>query len=672
MGKIVFFLRVSTIQQSLDSQYDSLLAFATSYLRGKDAYYINGIPKQDIIKIEYKESGKKLREEERKGIQDFKNLCESGETISYTFVWEISRIARDAEIVQSFSNYLKYQKIQLVCAQPNFELLNDTRTEKTFTANLVLSIFSALAEQELIEKKERFHRGKEKLAKEQRYNGGRIPFGYMIDKSNNNKIVVNEDEAAIIHEIFNLYEKGLSQEKIANELTLRGIQPRQGISNINRISTSFIHQILTNIFLTGLPHKSKYATFERKYPPIISKQQFDNCRKIANSSKTDKAHTHNIYYAHNLIVCKSCGAKFTSTGTKCNYHCRDAYEYNKESKGYRRTEQCDNKLSISINIVDSLLWQVAIDYEVLFIMHSSESKIHEYQEKIRIIDEKIKAIPERLAELGSKRERLEELYYDGMTRPRYLEKKEKIHLEEQEILMEQTTYFANKERFIGLIAETKKSLDDVRKGQTEEEIQKAFDSYSKKQDYFFQKIGSITDDEERYEIIHRRISRVEIENTTIIYTFKKYPTGKEVKAKKITIYPFDIPTNEVYYYVPFDGKGGTMLKEYSVKDKSISLPILGQIEIPNVKKIKFNYLNRFQDNRKKERRKKQKDDASRKHQQVISSLNEKGFVARQEALRYISETKLIRGSKDGIINTIREGRNKFYNKEDILKYSTDK
>lgn len=59
MGAHVFFLRVSTMKQSIESQYDEMLAFA------KSRYSIND---KDIIKIEYKESGRKLSEEERAGI----------------------------------------------------------------------------------------------------------------------------------------------------------------------------------------------------------------------------------------------------------------------------------------------------------------------------------------------------------------------------------------------------------------------------------------------------------------------------------------------------------------------------------------------------------------------------------------------------------------------------
>ena len=76
--------------------------------------------------------------------------------------------------------------------------------------SLVFSIFGCFAEQEIVEKKERFHRGKGQKAIEGKYSGGVIPYGYTIDANRNNLLIVNHDEADIIHAIFDMYESGYS------------------------------------------------------------------------------------------------------------------------------------------------------------------------------------------------------------------------------------------------------------------------------------------------------------------------------------------------------------------------------------------------------------------------------------------------------------------------------
>lgn len=218
MALNVFFLRVSTSSQQLESQFDELW----NYYSKSD-----NIDRDSIRIIQYKESGVKLSEEDRLGITELKNLVDL-DGVDTIYVSELSRIARTEKVLWSFVDYLERHKIQLKCKNPEFILLNDSRTGISFNSRLMVSTFGTLATQEAIEKKERFARGKARKAQEGKYNGGAIPYGYRIDKSNNNLIVIDEGgEANIVREIFNLYESGLSQVKIAKELYNRGIKVGQ-------------------------------------------------------------------------------------------------------------------------------------------------------------------------------------------------------------------------------------------------------------------------------------------------------------------------------------------------------------------------------------------------------------------------------------------------------------
>lgn len=125
-------------------------------------------------------------------------------------------------VLYSIRDQLLDARVQLKCLNPAFTLLNSERTGFDNTASLIFSLFGAMAEQEMIEKKERFRRGKRRLAEEGRYNGGNIPFGYRIDKEHKNKIVINDEEARLVKEIFNLYESGISQPQLAKEYYRRG------------------------------------------------------------------------------------------------------------------------------------------------------------------------------------------------------------------------------------------------------------------------------------------------------------------------------------------------------------------------------------------------------------------------------------------------------------------
>ena len=278
MAHIAFFLRVSGKQQQLESQYDEMVRYAK----------LENVPPEDIITIQYKESGRKLTEEERLGLKDFKEICEH-EPIRVCYVSELSRISRTEDVLYSFIKFLKEHKIQLICKNPSFTLFKEDFSDMIPNARILVGMFAALAAQEVVEKEMRFARGKERKAKEGKYNGGAIPYGYKIDETQDNLIVIDEEEAKIIREIYNMYENGMSQPSIAKELFHRGVKGRS-VRKTKGITISLVHQILTNELLTGKPQIYKHNSenvnneYERRYPQIITQEQYDRCRDIANSN----------------------------------------------------------------------------------------------------------------------------------------------------------------------------------------------------------------------------------------------------------------------------------------------------------------------------------------------------------------------------------------------------
>lgn len=539
MGSFVFFLRVSTQKQSIESQYDEMLRFAQTY------YNIN---ESDVIRIEYKESGRTLSEEERAGIADFKKLYESGTEITACFVSELSRIARKANITHNFTEYLHERGIQLICKNPHFELL-DANKVKTATASLTLGVFSALAEQEMIEKRFRFARGKERKAKEGKWSGGAIPFGYTVDASQDNLIIENPEEASVIREIFNLYEQGLSQARIAVEFQSRGNK---------RITISLVHQILTNILLTGAPHKSKGASYQRQYPQIISTEQFERCRQIASENTTKSPITKYVHYSDGLIKCHLCGKNFVSTGNRASYHCQDAHNLYKR---YENQPTCTNRISISGNVMDSLLWHVAQICETLFLTHEARELREGYEDKLRIIHEKIQGVDIRLADVNEKKDRIVESYLDNIiSKSKRDEKLEKVNNERKVIEKELFSYKEEKSKIETLLAQV-----------IERERNYNADELCDTHDKIAKSIASISDDLTRRDIIHRHIKKVTVTNTTIFHKyFAAYPDGKETKAKEIIIETDIESTPKIFYYLPFCGRSNGLLleKNYHTREES--------------------------------------------------------------------------------------------------------
>jgi len=554
MGRIVLFLRVSTLGQQLESQEDSL----------RRAALADGNKEDDILVIGKKESAIKLSEEEREGLNELKELIDK-EEIDCIYIAELSRLSRRPQILYSIRELLLQKKIQLKCMNPQFTLLNNDRTKYDSSANLIFSLFGALAEQEMLEKKERFARGKKRKAEENKYCGGRVPYGYKVDRAQDKLIVVDEHEGEIVKLIYDLYEKGLSQPKIAKELNDSGKAD---------IKISLINNILTNESYVGKKRKTKNASYERAYPPIITQEQYDKCRKIANSNNSTISKAKNIYYAEHLIRCKSCGAYWSATGCKASYHCSAAYKsaslWNYE---YHKKERCNNKNSISINVVDSILWYVAIEQEAYYREQDTKEAIQSYIRESERINSILKNIEPRIKENQGKIERLQEMYIDGLSKETYNRKKQLFIEERNNIKSEEIRYKDQLKHIQETINDLKDrqlsqslSISDV-KDIMNGKIDSILNTYPIIHGENKRKISQITDDAERYKIIHRQIKSVEIVPSIIKYPFNS--GEKEVKCKKIIVHTF-LPTEygkelgktegKYYFYsIPNGGCGPLIL-----------------------------------------------------------------------------------------------------------------
>ena len=556
--KCILLVRVSTKAQVYEEQEREIYNIAR-----KDGY-----KEEDIISIGYKESGRKLAEEERLGLNEMKSLIEKG-NINCVYAWEISRIARTKKVLFSISDYLLTRKIQLVIKEPSLRLLKadgsiDEAAETAFT------LYAQLAEAEMRTKFERFARGKRQKAREGKYVGGNLPYGYKISEEENKLIEIDEEKAKIIRLIYTLYESGISQPNIAIELE------RMGIFNMK---ISLINHILKNRHYIGEPFKRKATKNckynERIYPPIISKEQFDKCREIAKTNNTNANKTHNIYFAENLVHCLSCGCKWSASGSKVSYHCYNAYKSRKLVKyEYTTKEQCKNKTSLSINILDSILWEIAINEEASSLLSENKSKIKEAEKEVTSIEIKRNAIKKRLDNIEKKKKRLSRTYIDGgIDEEEYENIKASLYQESNKIKEEELRYTTEIERINNFISSLKKEL--------------AFSQRFKNYNAYLNELKEIEDERQMYDLIHKHISYVKVAAIDFVYTFGI--GEKKTKAKHIEIQTFSRQFRKnnplELIYIPFDGRGGiTILRKYMNSNGEAYY-----------QRFFYRYLNRFQD-----------------------------------------------------------------------------
>ena len=332
--KAILLVRVSTKAQDFDEQEREIYNMAI-----KDGY----LP-ECIIPICEKESGIKLAEEERAGLNKMKELIEEDNDINCVYCWEVSRIARRKKINFSVLDYLTTHKIQLVVKNPSIRLFKDNG-DIDEGAEMVFTLFSQMAESEMRTKLARWKRTKDAKRKESLYTGGWILYGYTVDETTK-KLIIDEKQANIVKTIFALYLTGkYSYGSLAKELMQTGLL----VGYTLLAARKFVSLTLNNLAYAGLPSSTnKHHNLKTEgniYPQLVTLEMINKCKEIAKDNITKPKKQYDSYYfGKGLLRCPYCGGIMVAKKNNNTYHC----------------QICTKGFWIQINLVDSILWYSSI------------------------------------------------------------------------------------------------------------------------------------------------------------------------------------------------------------------------------------------------------------------------------------------------------------------------
>lgn len=403
--KCLIIARVSTEIQTLDSQIEKLTDEAKRL--GYSEYTI----------VSGKESGVKLDIEERQTIQEMKKHIETGQ-YDMVIIWEVSRLARRPKVLYEVKEYLINHKVNLHCITPQFTMLKEDGTIDP-TAALVFGIFGTLAEEEARMTKERMSRGKKHKQALGGYIGGKPLFGY---KFENDRLCIDYSKSEIVKKIYDMYESGLSSVSIAKELMQTGEIKQTILNNANRQVQIILSR---EEYYGGSSGLSGY-----KYPPIITKTQFDKCRSIAS----DKSREHST--VKKVCLCK-----------KLIYFDGHLLSPN-IAKGQYKLCLLGTKSNATINIsrMDEIAWNtvsgVMKDDEVDKTQIEKEAytalrKIQQSMRNIKSIEEQIDRIERRIIE-----GKMSEIKGDNMIQSK------KAEIEEQQSIYDLNSYIYSQKNMI--------------------------------------------------------------------------------------------------------------------------------------------------------------------------------------------------------------------------------
>ena len=491
MAKAVLLVRVSTEKQSFDEQEKQLYDMAVA----------DGYSDSDIISIAEKESGIRLSEEQRKGLNRLKDVIAT-EDVAVVYAWEISRIARRKKILFNILDLLTSKKIQLKIYDPFIALLNSDGTINE-ASETIFTLFAQMAESEMRNKAARFHRTKKAMAADGQWVGGGKPhFGYYVD--DNGYYQINKDEAIIIRTLFDLYiNSDMGYMRLAKEMTDRGYPMTSAkISKILSDPVFTGEHTMTRTFKGGI----KRTYNKRKWPVIIDKVTWD--KATAKRAKGSKYSTKSsrYYFASNLITCPKCGRHWTVRGRKY-YGC---------------PHSCGN--AISLNLLDSLLWyETKLELETDMAL-GAESKIAEYMKQIEVFEQKMAVCEKTIANIEKRLEKVGELYESGVyTQEKMLKRTSEIQTESAKAENDIVLYQSNITGLLALV-ENMRNRENITT-----RLNKAADV-----------VENMEDVKMMHKYIHQYIDKVEV-------TDNDRPVKGHQEVKKIVVYHKSGEVNTFYY-----------------------------------------------------------------------------------------------------------------------------
>lgn len=363
------YIRVSTDAQaeegySIDAQKEQLSAYCVSKSIKKYDFYIDGGWSGSNIE----------RPEMQRLIKDVKE-----DKISHVIVYKLDRLSRS----QKDTLYLIEDVFNPHGV--DFVSLNESMDTSTPMGRLMLGILSAFAQLERENIRLRTRMGmKERVKAGLWMGGGRVPFGYDYDKEKG--ILIPNEDAEKVRQIYKLYIEGKSPQEIANILGLK----------YDRL----VYQILTRKSNYGIIEYNG-EEYQGKHEPIISKETYDIAMRCMLDRKTVRANM-SEHLLTGLVYCGKCGAKmrYQKWGNKGNKLV--CYSQQKSKPYLIKDENCDQEKVWADEVEDIVIksiFEFANNYKPSetesIIQDDTISLLYEQQDKL---NKKIKKLYNMYAE----------------------------------------------------------------------------------------------------------------------------------------------------------------------------------------------------------------------------------------------------------------------------------
>jgi len=330
------YTRVSTSEgleqefTSLDNQRES----AESYIQSQKSEGWMLLPER------YDDGGYTGANTERPALQKLLSDIKDG-NINCVIVYKVDRLSRS---LLDFSQLLEFFEQNNVTFVSVTQAFNTNTSMGRLTLNILLSF--AQFEREIISERTRDKMGAAK--KKGKWIGGRPALGYDLDKVNH-KLIVNQDEAKIVREIFDLYLEKHSLLSVAIALNEKSRKTKSYTAAKGnkfggiKFKSTGVQLIVKNTLYTGRV-SYKGQLYPGEHERIVSDEVFKEAQEILANNRRERkvaGTTKNMGLLNNILCCKACESTMY-----CVYSMKGKNKYNyylcmnAQKRGYKNCPTC--------------------------------------------------------------------------------------------------------------------------------------------------------------------------------------------------------------------------------------------------------------------------------------------------------------------------------------------
>ena len=273
--------------------------------------------------------------------------AEKSKAWDIVLVYAIDRFGRNSiEIAVNKQKLKRNGKTLISATQRTSENIDGT---KNLDGILLENVYIGLAEYYSAELSQKVSRGLQENRNKGLFTGGRVPFGYKVV---NKKIVIDEDQANVILEMFNMYANGAMAKDIIDVLEERGVS-----HNGKKFLPNAIYNILHNQKYIGR-YEIHGKVYTNIYPPIIPSDIFEQVQRRIEHNRIGQVSKETIFLLKGKVFCGYCGKAIT--GESGTSHTSERYFFYKCANKKRNTNNC-KKATVRKDVLEQKVLDMAME-----------------------------------------------------------------------------------------------------------------------------------------------------------------------------------------------------------------------------------------------------------------------------------------------------------------------